>query len=87
MQPSCTGRSQVFPVRLSAAPSHIGGLGIDADWFPEEQHLMTTDAIRLVTTTIEWPRAPVARKQALAVAASRPYLGRLQFKAAKPIGP
>lgn len=80
--------AQIFgPVRLSPAPQDITGLGIDAQWFPEEQHLMTTDGIRLITATVIWPAAPQSRRRALAQAAARPYLGLLDFAAAKPIGP
>jgi hypothetical protein len=78
---------QIWPHRFQAPPEHIDGLGIDADWFPEEQHLMTTDAVRLITATINWPRGTHGRKVALAVAAARAYLGPLQWKKALPIGP
>jgi hypothetical protein len=74
---------QIWPVRFQSPPQHIDGLGIDADWFPEEQHLMTTDAVRLITATVEWPRGRLAQKVALAVAAARPYLGRNQLKLAR----
>jgi hypothetical protein len=79
--------SQIFPQRLFAAPQQVPRLGIDAAWFPPQQHLMTTDAVRVVTVTIGWGKTPRARKVALAVAAARAYLGRSQFKQAKPIGP
>jgi hypothetical protein len=80
--------AQPFPKRMAPAPIHVGGLGIDASWFPEEQHLLTTDAVRLVIATIiDLPRAKQARKLALAMAAARPYLGRSQLKKATPIGP
>jgi hypothetical protein len=74
---------QIWPVRFQSPPQHIDGLGIDADWFPEEQHLMTTDAVRLITATVDWPRGTHAQKVALAVAAARPYLGPLQLKLAR----
>lgn len=76
--------SQIFtPQRLSPAPQHVDGLGLDASWFPEEQHLMTTDAVRLIIVTIDWPKAPTTRKVTLAVAAAHTYLGRLEPKLAK----
>jgi hypothetical protein len=44
--------SQVFaPTRLSPAPQVVYRLGLEADWFPAETHLMATDGTRLVTTT------------------------------------
>ena len=74
---------QIWPVRFQSPPQHIDRLGIDADWFPEEQHLMTTDAVRLITATVAWPRGTRAQKVALAVAAARPYLGRPELKLAR----
>ncbi len=74
---------QIWPARFQSPPQHIDGLGIDADWFPEEQHLMTTDAVRLITATVAWPKGTHARKVALAVAAARPYLGRSELKLAR----
>lgn len=79
--------AQIFPQRLFAAPQQVPGVGIDASWFPPQQHLLTTDAVRLVTATIDWRKAGRARKLALAVVSARAYLGRLQLKQAKPIGP
>jgi hypothetical protein len=69
-------QAQIFPTRTHPAPTHVGHLGLDASWFPEEQQLQTTDAVRLVIVTIDWRAVPTARKIALAVAAARPYLGR-----------
>jgi len=74
---------QIWPVRFQHPPQHIGGLGIDADWFPEEQHLMTTDAVHLITATVAWPRGSRNQKVALAVAAARPYLGRNELQLAR----
>ena len=66
---------QIWPVRFQSPPQHLDGLGLDADWFPEEQHLMTTDAVRLITATVVWPHGSRNQKVKLAVAAARPYLG------------
>jgi hypothetical protein len=71
-------QTQIFPTRIHPAPQQVGRLGLDASWFPEEQQLQTTDAVRLVIVTIDWRGASTARKIALAVAAARPYLGRLE---------
>ena len=76
--------AQIFgPRRFSAAPVQVPHLGILASWFPEEQHLETTDAVRVVIATIAWPQARQRRKIALAVAAARPYLGRDQLQLAR----
>ena len=74
---------QIWPVRFQSPPQHIGGLGIDADWFPEEQHLMTTDAVHLITATVVWPHGTRNQKVALAVAAARPYLGPNELQLAR----
>jgi hypothetical protein len=79
--------AQIFgPHRPSPPPQDITGLGLDADWFPEEQHLMTTDGLRLITATVVWPAARQSRRRALAEVAARPYLGRLRPQAADPPG-
>lgn len=75
--------SQVWPARLQAAPMHVGGLGIDASWFPQEQHLMTTDAVRLIIVGVTWRHVRLARRIALAKAVAHTYLGRLQPKLAR----
>jgi hypothetical protein len=77
--------SQMFtPTRLSPAPQHVDHLGLDAQWFPEEQQLLTTDAVRLITVTIaSWPGGSQARRRRLAAATARPYLGRLRPKLAR----
>ncbi len=74
---------QIWPVRFQSPPQHIGGLGIDADWFGEEQHLMTTDAVRLITATVAWPKGTRDQKVARAVAGARTYLGRNELKLAR----
>jgi hypothetical protein len=76
-------QSQPFPVRLHPAPQDVSGLGLGASWFPVQQQLQTTDAVRLVIATIDWPAAPHAHKVALAVAMARTYLGRNRPKLAR----
>lgn len=67
--------SQMFaPTRLSPAPEAVNRLGLEADWFPAEMHLMATDGTRLVTTTVTWHAASQARRRALSILATRPYL-------------
>ena len=76
-----TGREEPAPVKVSR-------LGLDAYsyWFPGERQVMTTDGVRLITATIEWPQAPAGKRRALAVVAARPFLGKLHPKAADPGG-
>lgn len=79
--------AQVFGTRrVVPAPQAVGRLGLDAYWFPAEQHVMTTDGVRLITATVSWPSARQSRRRALAVAAARPYLGRPQPRAAQSPG-
>ncbi len=67
--------SQIFTARrLSPAPQAISGLGIEASWFPQEMHVMTTDGVRLITVTVTWPHATEARKRTLSVVVARLYL-------------
>lgn len=60
--------------RMIAAPVAVTGLGIEADWFPAETQLMTTDGVQLVTVTVSWPYATEARKRAVAELLARTYL-------------
>jgi len=66
---------QVFTQsRMIAAPVAVTGLGIEADWFPAENQLMATDGLKLITVTVTWRGAKVARQRALAEALTRTYL-------------
>ncbi len=58
----------------SADPQNITGLGLDADWFPDQRQLMTADKTQLLTVTVNWPAGPPARRQALAERVARAYL-------------
>jgi hypothetical protein len=60
--------------RMIAAPVTVSGLGLDADWFPAEKQLMSTDGKRLITVTVDWHGVPAARQRAIARAALAPYL-------------
>jgi hypothetical protein len=74
---SAVEASQIFgATRFETAPQQIDGLGLIADWFPDQQHLLATDGARLVTTTVTFPAVAAKRRVALAVAMTRPYLGR-----------
>jgi hypothetical protein len=57
-----------------AAPVSVAGLGLDAQWFPADAKLMTTDGARLITVVVSWPAANDARKRSLAESVARPYL-------------
>lgn len=70
--------------RMAPAPQDIHGVGLDADWFPPQQHLMTTDGVRLITATVSWPHAPQQKRIGLAIAAARAYLGPLHPETANP---
>jgi hypothetical protein len=65
---------QFTATRMIAAPQAVSRLGIEADWFPAETQLMTTDGVRLITVSVSWRGATQARKRALAVALARTYL-------------
>jgi hypothetical protein len=70
---------QVFgPRRLVPAPVAVLHLGLLASWFPNSSHLMSTDGVRLVTTTVIWSGARQAREIRLATQISRLYLGKLR---------
>lgn len=68
---------QVFsPTRLTPAPVAVLHLGLLASWFPGPSHLMSTDGVRLVTTTLIWSGAKQAREIRFATKISRLYLGK-----------
>lgn len=68
---------QVFsPVRLVPAPVSVLHLGLLASWFPGPSHLMSTDGVRLVTTTVLWSGAKQAQEIRFATRISRLYLGK-----------
>jgi hypothetical protein len=79
-------QQQFGTVRLEPAPVHIGGLGLDADWFPKEMQIMTTDGDRLITVGVTWHKVPTKRRIALAKVIAHTYLGPLDRKAAYPNG-
>jgi hypothetical protein len=74
---------QVFStVREAPAPVQIPHLGLDADWFPQDQQIMTTDGRALITAGVVWRHSKAAERRALAETAARAYLGAPQRKAA-----
>jgi hypothetical protein len=78
--------TQQFSSAPLPMPAHIGGLGLDADWFPQPQQLETTDGRRLITVGVVWHGVPARRRIALAKVVARTYLGPLDRKAADPAG-
>ena len=70
--------AQLFgPKRTATPPIALNNLGIEADWFPDLGQLLSTDGLRLITVTMNWPRVRTARQIALAEALSRTYLKKL----------
>jgi hypothetical protein len=68
---------QFATVRTTPLPAHVGGIGLDAYWFPALNQFMTTDGVRLIAVTVSVPGATQARRIAAGKAVARPYLGRL----------
>jgi hypothetical protein len=68
-----TGQMLV-PTHAAPPPQTVTGLGIDAYWFPDRNQLMSTDGVRLITASVSWAGASLARQLALATALSRMYL-------------
>jgi hypothetical protein len=77
--------AQVFGgPRLVAAPEHVPRLGLDGDWFPARDAVMSSDGVRLITTTVvDWKGGSQGRQETLAVAVTRPFLGPLRKKLAE----
>ena len=79
-------QSQVFTsTPLIPLPVAIKGLGLKADWFPEQDQLMTTDGYRLITVSFAWPGATRRQEQAVGEALARTYLRKLTAKQAERI--
>jgi len=70
-------------VRGFAAPVTVPKLGLDAAWVPDADQVITTDGNALITATVAWGGARQAQRRALATAAARAYLGKLNRKAAQ----
>ncbi|HWH10850.1 MAG TPA: hypothetical protein VG165_06950 [Solirubrobacteraceae bacterium] len=63
---------QVFgPRRMTPAPVHVGGLGLDASWFPGLQRVLTANSRALVSVGVLWSGQPVSRRKAAAVSVAR----------------
>jgi hypothetical protein len=61
-------------VPASAYPRTVKHLGLDADWFPRQGRLLSTDGVRLITVKMRLPEAPGEGKAA-AIRLTRTYLG------------
>ena len=77
---------QFATVQTNPPPQAVSHLGLDASWLPDQNKLITTEGVRLVSVTVAWPGASQAKRRALAVVTAQPYLGRLNPKAADPTG-
>lgn len=87
LERAASEEAQMFTqTRTTKPPQSVAHLGLDAYWFPQEQHLETTDGRVLVTVTVErWPGAGNRTRKRLTAALARPYLGKPDPKLA--IGP
>jgi hypothetical protein len=56
------------------APEGVSGLGPFASWFPNNDQLMATNRVDLLTVTITWPGASRSSEVKLAKAVIVPYL-------------
>jgi hypothetical protein len=61
-----------------AYPRSISGLGLEADWFPAEDKLMTTDGVRIVRVVVSSAPRRAGTGETLATKLARRYLGRLR---------
>jgi hypothetical protein len=74
--------------RESPVPEQVTGLGLDADWFPAEAKLMTTDGTRLITIGVNWPASSQPTERTVAEAAAKAYLPtQAQLPRAVPVCP
>ncbi len=73
---------QFGTVRLEPAPVNIPKMGLDADWFPGEHQVMTTDGKRLITVGVASRRTRPPRQRALAQDVARTYLSKPDVGAA-----
>lgn len=87
LERAASEEAQMFTqTRTTKPPESVSHLGLDAYWFPQEQHLETTDGRVLVTVTVKrWPGGRNRARKRLTAALARPYLGKPDPKLA--IGP
>jgi hypothetical protein len=73
-----TEASQIFGVPPPGfhPPQGLSGLGPYASWFPNNQQLMATNDVLLLTVTVMWPGGGRDQEVGLARAAIVPYLVR-----------
>ncbi len=64
-------------VPRSAYPRTVGHLGLDANWFPLQSRLLTTDGVRLVTVKMKASSIGQTEAKAAATRLARVYLGPL----------
>src|SRR5262249_32920053 len=64
-------------VPASAYPRTIKHVGLDANWFPLQNRLLTTDGVRLVTVKLHAPQLGSTERRAVAIKMAGAYLGPL----------
>lgn len=77
---------QFSGLRVEAVPQVVSGIGIEAFWFPTERKLSVTEGRRLITVLVVWSGFRAGRREALAIAIARRYLGPPDPAAADPNG-
>lgn len=75
---------QFATVQTNPPPQTVPHLGLDAAWLPDQNKLITTEGVRLVSVSVAWPGSTQAEQRAVAVATARPYLGKNNPKAVEP---
>jgi hypothetical protein len=66
----------------AAYPRTVRHLGLDANWFPLQSRLLTTDGVRLITIKVHGASIGPSERRRIAVDLARVYLGPLR----KPAG-
>jgi hypothetical protein len=61
-----------------AYPRTVTHLGLDADWFPLQSRLLTTDGVRLITIKVRSASLGPTERKAAAVRLAGVYLGPLR---------
>jgi hypothetical protein len=69
--------------RIFSPPVTVPHLGLDAAWVPDTSQLLTTDGVRLITVTVDWPHSRQAQRRALSRREAALYLLPLHKQAAE----
>lgn len=65
-------------VPRSAYPRTVKHVGLDADWFPLENRLLTTDGVRMIDIKVRAREPSPQARESLAISLARVYLGPLR---------